>query len=79
MEYHTYNSLYETIKYQYSNIKKEKTQEEINRDNTYKLAYDIYNNPSVDNILGKIKNEINKDKINKDDINTYVYVSKNYT
>lgn len=81
MEYHTYNSLYETIKYQYSKIQKPpKTQEQLNLENTYNFAYDIYNNPSIDNIMNKIKNEINKEKIqNKDDIDTYVYIAKNYT
>jgi len=85
METYTYNKLYDTIKNQYPEKKNESKigQQEINLKETYNKLYNIYNNPTFDNILNKIKisvSSLNEEKKEqKDNINDYIYLSKNYT
>jgi len=85
METYTYNKLYDTIKNQYPEKKNESKigQQEINLEETYNKLYNIYNNPTFDNILNKIKisvSSLNEEKKEqKDNINDYIYLSKNYT
>jgi hypothetical protein len=80
METHTYDSLYRTIKEQYSR-KGIKTDDIDERQETIvKNVINVYNNPSISGILetGKTIIELQKPIKPEDDVNNYLYVHKNY-
>lgn len=78
MEYHSYNSLYKTIKEQYERLRKDETKE----DKILGQMTDIYNNPSLDKIKTTteiIKTvmtpEVKKEEEKKEN---YLYIHNNY-
>jgi len=81
MEYHTYQSLYDTINRQYprdkqASGKQTSTTEKQQTDKLYNQLLGFYNNPNFDKIKTAIVPEVKKE--NKDDIDNYVYIAKNY-
>jgi len=75
MEYLAYPKLNEIIKRQYPVIKT------TNEETTANSLLDFYNNPDFDKISSGLLSTLNQEpaKENKDDIDKYVYFSKNFT
>lgn len=71
MEYHTYDSLFKVIKYQYPKSQKKEDAIFGNLANAYQV-------PSTENLLKVFKTVTTPQEkpIEKDDINSYIYVNR---
>lgn len=76
MEYHTYPSLYKTIKEQYARPVKPETKE----DKILKKMTATYDNPSIGNVISTVKTivETEPPKQKEEKPEEYLYFHKNY-
>lgn len=72
MEYLTYNKLHKIIKEQYPIVKTTGTEA------TASGLWDFYKDPNLDKIKSAFVAAVEPEQENKDDIDNYVYFSKNY-
>lgn len=78
MEYHTYNSLYKTIKEQYARPIKDKI--ETKQDKVLKKLTDTYDNPTITNVISTIQTAVAREplKPKEEKPEDYLYIHKNY-
>ena len=74
MEYHTYQSLYTTIKKQYPKVS---SSNQNNDQQTYNQLYDFYKNPKLETVVSSLQTVITPEpaKENKSNRDKYVYLS----
>jgi len=78
MNYHTYDSLYKTIKEQYKRPIKDKI--ETKPDKIIKKITDTYDNPTITNVISSIQTVITSEplKVKEENPKEYLYIHKNY-
>jgi hypothetical protein len=78
MDYHTYDSLYKTIKEQYARPIKDKI--ETKQDKVLKKITDTYDNPTITNVVSTIQTAVATEppKPKEEKPEDYLYIHKNY-
>ena len=79
MEYLTYDKLNTIIKRQYPIVKSTTDKDTTDKDTTANSLLDFYKDPNFNRIKTAFTKAVEPPKENRDDIDSYVYFSKNYT